>query len=153
MQILNDNKFLTILIVALCFYSAMAGLMETIQRSYALGISSEPLRKENGIQLFKTKLPKNGVVAYVTDNHYDLKSLGILQYELSPLILLHGKGQQRIIKSINGPSNYEKFCKQYPSPKYIIGNFNTKSKYNDFCESNAVALIGEIDNITLFKRK
>ncbi len=152
-QILNDHNVLTVLIVILCFYSVMAGLMETRKEIHNYGISTESLLGENGAQLFKKKLPKNSVVAYVTDNKYDLKSLAVLQYELSPRILLQGKPQQRIIMSINGPSSYEQFFKRYPAPKYIIGNFDTKFKYDEFFTANSVELIAEINNFMLFKRK
>jgi len=152
LQVVVDNKLL-ILVVAICVYSIVSGLIESVQKFNALGHRHGLSAIEKEVDRFKNSLPKKGVVTYVTDYNYDLRSLNFLQYALSPLILLHGKGQQQIIRSLNGPSGYMQFCEQYPRPEYIIGYFNTKSGPNDFCESNSVEIIGEINNrIMLFKR-
>ena len=152
-QLLYDRGYLNALIILICLFSVVLGLMETVQRFNILGRRDVYLVDEKDMERFKMNLPKKGVVAYVTDSDYDLRTLSLLQYALSPLILLHGNGQERIIASINGPSGYEQFSKQYPETEYIVGNFSSKTGYDNFCQNSDVELIDRMgDQIVLFRR-
>ena len=152
-QIIYDRSYLIPLIILICLCSILMGLMETVQRFNILGRRGVYLVHEKEMERFKMNLPEKGVVAYVTDSEYDLRTLNLLQYALSPLILLHGGEQERIITSINGPSGYEQFCRQYPETEYIVGNFSSKIEYNNLCENNDVELIDRMDDrIVLFRR-
>ena len=152
-QILFDRRYLKAVIVLICLYSTLVGLMESVQRFNILGRRDVYLVDEKEMERFKMNLPKKGVVAYITDSDYDLRTLNLLQYALSPLILLHDNGQERIITSINGPSGYEQFCKQYPETEYIVGNFSSTTEYHNFYQNSDLELIGRMgDRIVLFRR-
>ena len=152
-QILSDGRYLKALIISICLYSIVTGLMETVKKFNILGRRDVYLADEKDMERFKMKLPKRGIVAYITDSDYDLRSLSLMQYALSPLILLHDRRQERIINRINGPSGYEQFCKQHPEIEYIIGNFSSEKGYENFVKNNDVALIDKMgERIVLFRR-